>query len=246
MLIILKTNKGRKVAQIDIETKKIINIFDNSELASEFIGCSASNIQAVCRGDRNRTQAYGYNWKYIDDDILSDKISKDEKWIDIKGYENLYKISNYGRVYSYRQNKIMSLKTDSKGYHQISLYKNSIRKEFRVHILVATNFIKNNNQDKDIVNHKDGNKKNNYYKNLEWTTHKENIKHAIDNKLLINDIEHFRKRKVAKLDINTNKILKIYNSIDEASKDIGCHHNSITKVCKGNSKTCKGYKWKYI
>lgn len=33
---------------------------------------------------------------------------------------------------------------------------------------------------KEFVNHKYGDRQNNYYKDLEWTTHSENIKHSYD------------------------------------------------------------------
>lgn len=52
-------------------------------------------------------------------------------------------------------------------------------------------------------------------------------------------------KKVAKIDLNTNQILHIYNSVSEANRDIGGSKH-VTDVCMGKRKTCKGYGWKYI
>lgn len=50
---------------------------------------------------------------------------------------------------------------------------------FYVHYIVACTFLGLPNNPKLEVNHKDGNRLNNYYENLEWITHQENIKHAV-------------------------------------------------------------------
>lgn len=56
-----------------------------------------------------------------------------------------------------------------------------------MHRLVAFTFIENDNSDRICVNHIDGDRNNNHKSNLEWCTHKENIKHARDNNLITDD-----------------------------------------------------------
>ena len=101
-----------------------------------------------------------------------------EKWITIKEY-NDYKVSNYGNILSFKQNKekLLNLISDKKGYLIISLFKNNIQKNFRINRLVAQTFLPNP-ESKPEINHIDGNKQNNYVDNLEWVTHSENMKHA--------------------------------------------------------------------
>jgi group I intron endonuclease len=53
-------------------------------------------------------------------------------------------------------------------------------------------------------------------------------------------------KKVAQIDINTNQILNIYNSIAEAGRAINADRSAITKVCKHHRNECAGYIWKYI
>lgn len=67
-----------------------------------------------------------------------------------------------------------------RGYQHVYLSKPGLRrKKFFIHRLVACAFIPNP-QDKEIVNHKDGNKKNNVQPNLEWMTGSENTQHYYD------------------------------------------------------------------
>ena len=70
-----------------------------------------------------------------------------------------------------------------KGYYQYTLSINGVAKRFKAHKLVTLLFLPppiNNNM---IINHKDGNKHNNHYTNLEWCTYKYNNYHARINKL---------------------------------------------------------------
>ena len=105
-----------------------------------------------------------------------------EIWKDIRGYEGLYQVSNFGNVKSLMFiNNIVKIKRDKilykstrSGYYTVNLCKNGKRLSKQVHRLVAEAFIPNPNN-KKIVNHKDFDRKNNYVDNLEWLTQQENI-----------------------------------------------------------------------
>ena len=98
-----------------------------------------------------------------------------EIWKPIKGYEQLYQVSNLGNISNYR--KIMKPFENNSGYLVIDLRCNKTRKKCLVHRLVAEAFVENSNN-YPLVNHKDGNKHNNASSNLEWCTNSENILHA--------------------------------------------------------------------
>ena len=73
--------------------------------------------------------------------------------------------------------RILKLKTDKHGYFRLGLTKDKKQRFFFLHRLVAQAFIPNPNN-YPIVNHIDGNKKNNNIKNLEWCTYQQNTNHA--------------------------------------------------------------------
>jgi hypothetical protein len=118
---------------------------------------------------------------------------ENEVWLDIKGFEGIYAVSNMGRVKSLAREKKDPYYTKrvlgekllkqfmlNSGYFVVHL-KNSelkINTNFLVHRLVALAFIENIDN-KEQVNHIDGVKTNNRLENLEWLTRSENIKHAI-------------------------------------------------------------------
>lgn len=114
-----------------------------------------------------------------------------EKWIPIKGYEEHYEVSNYGRVrnipraycLTYRGGRYVSKTTvnkptnNGKGYGRVFLSKyNKVTTKY-VHRLVAENWCSNPLKCKEI-NHIDGNKSNNKSDNLEWVTRRQNVIHA--------------------------------------------------------------------
>lgn len=113
----------------------------------------------------------------------------EEIWKDIQGYEGLYKISEHGevkgmerRIKAPQGTRVIKEKTlkpyMSNNYKKVYLCKDGKCKQYSIHRLVATNFIRPA-RDKEVVNHIDGNKMNNHYSNLEWCTQADNNKHAM-------------------------------------------------------------------
>lgn len=123
------------------------------------------------------------------------------KILTLPNYENSYKISNYGKIFSIKNNIYMKLTKNNNGYMQIRLYDNNIKsKTFRVHQLVAYMFVENNNNNK-YVDHIDRVRDNNHYKNLRWVTHKENMNNVSRNRNIL------KNNKI--IDINKDKFIKM-------------------------------------
>jgi len=112
---------------------------------------------------------------------------KKERWkyIKLKNVRHkYYKISSYGNVKNIYDVPISPYK-DKDGYLKCTLYDNEGKRyHFFVHRLVALHFIFRLSKKKNEVNHKyPDNKTDNYYKYLEWCTHRENINHSLQNHL---------------------------------------------------------------
>jgi len=166
----------------------------------------------------------------------------DEIWKEIEGFSN-YQISNYGRVCSLQRKGtkggILKAVPDKDGYMRVHLYKDKKSYHRKVHRLVAKAFIPNPNNYPQI-NHKDGIKNNNYYKNLEWSTVKENHYHAW-NVLGVNG--SLKPRPVIGYNLVTGQIVT-FKCLSDANK-YGFDKSSISKCCLGKRKTHKNYTWQY-
>ena len=181
------------------------------------------------------------------------RLTQKEIWKDVKNYEGLYQVSNYGRVKSLnfdriKKEKIMKSYVDKIGYYSIRLCKNGKSKLVRVHRLVAESFLQRPNKNTE-VNHIDGNKLNNFVDNLEWVTHKENMIHAFKNNLAQYPPPRYGKanaksKSVVQYDKNGNKI-KIWECTKQAGEILKFNYKHISDVCLGKRKTAGGYIWKY-
>lgn len=117
-----------------------------------------------------------------------------EKWKDVKGYEDIYQVSDAGNVRTvdgktttrtingveqerHWRGRTLKQKTDKSGYKRVSLWRGKVHRDFLVHRLVCDAFHWNPELKPD-VNHIDGNPANNRAENLEWATPKENLMHA--------------------------------------------------------------------
>lgn len=165
-------------------------------------------------------------------------------------YKNLdlsdrFLISNTGKLYSKISNKILKTQINKEGYEIVcvSLGSRNNKKILRMHVAVAYMFV-DGYRDDFVVNHKDGNKLNNNFNNLEWVTRKENMRHAVDTGLL----KEFQKSPVKQIDPQTNKIIKIFESIADAHKYLNKppYNGYIYAAVRKMDKTAYGYKWEYI
>lgn len=95
-----------------------------------------------------------------------------------------YYVRDNGTIYSKASNKILSPQLDKDGYEKVQMIStDEKRHRYSVHRVVLENFMPIEDMKELQVNHIDGNKRNNNLSNLEWATCKENIAHAIENKL---------------------------------------------------------------
>lgn len=97
-----------------------------------------------------------------------------EIWKDVIGFEDRYRVSNLGNIYSKYKNKVLTPSKDKDGYRHITLYSGKgYHKFFRMSRMVTINFIPNP-KNLPQVNHKDHIKDNDVVDNLEWCEDYEN------------------------------------------------------------------------
>lgn len=169
-----------------------------------------------------------------------------EIWKDIKDYEELYQISNKGKVRNKRTNNILKNNIGTTGYYQVHLRNQGKPRTFLVHRLVGQAFVLNENNLPE-VNHIDENKLNNLPSNLEWVTSKENCNHgtriARCNGVRRNNTKNMKEVKGVSL-IGDRTI--VFPSANEAGRN-GFDKSSVINCCNGKhgAKTHKGYRWSY-
>lgn len=167
-----------------------------------------------------------------------------EEWIDIKGYEGLYQVSNLGNVRSLNWNKTKTMKNigikRGDGYCFADLFKNGKRHRTFIHRLVASAFLPNPNSFPE-VNHKDENPSNNHVENLEWCSHHYNMVYGTTKDRTALKTGHA----VSQYDMNGN-FVNHYRSLRQAVKAMGGTDSSTIANCaKGIYKQAFGYTWRF-
>ena len=94
----------------------------------------------------------------------------------IKGYEDTYAVSDDGRVFNIRSGNELKQKYNN-GYFTVTLCSNKKKKEYRVHRLVYQAFV-GVLDDTIVIDHIDGNPKNNHKSNLRQIHTRENTNRA--------------------------------------------------------------------
>lgn len=101
-----------------------------------------------------------------------------EEFRPVMGYEDLYEVSNTGKVRSLSRPQELKPEKSNAGYLRVHLRKGGTGRKYSIHRLVATAFVPNL-ESKPCVNHLDSNRVNNDASNLEWATHSENSQHMV-------------------------------------------------------------------
>lgn len=164
---------------------------------------------------------------------------KQEQWIIINDFPN-YAVSNTGLIKRIETNKLIKLQFNKPHrYLQCNIYNGKIVKTFKIHKLVAENFLIKP-IGAECINHIDGNKENNNVLNLEWCTNSHNLQHAYNNKL---------KKKyqfaIYQISLDGQKIVNEFESSLDAERKTGINASNIRKACNGEFLTMNSFQWRY-
>ena len=164
-----------------------------------------------------------------------------ETWKKIAGFD--YEVNESGEV---RRNGKTLKPHITNGYYKHDLYRGAVRTKAYAHRLVLYAFMGKCFFRGAVCNHKDGDRLNNHYTNLEWVTYSENNEHAY--RVLGRKCPHrpsgsksCHARAILQLDLN-GRIIKRYGAIVEAISDFGI---CVERALRGKNKTAYGYKWAY-
>lgn len=179
-----------------------------------------------------------------------------EEWKDVVGYEELFQVSSHGRFFSKRSGKILKLTPTGSGKKGYLAFSTKIGGRdgksllFKAHQEVAKAFLeepskgltrwsKNTHYGTVLVNHIDGDKHNNNYKNLEWCDSKSNMEH-FTNSLAGKESYLSRNRGSAKLDEEQVREIRMMISSGVSQRTLAKKYN-VSRSSINNA--VNGYKW---
>lgn len=170
-----------------------------------------------------------------------------EYWVGIKNHPN-HEASNLGNIRNKKTGRILKQQTNCHGYKCLTID----GQNERVHRIVADSFFDGDHKGLD-VNHIDGVKGNNFIGNLEWCTRSENIRHAFENGLSRSNLnDHLRHKGTRSMKQTTSKAVrvietnKVYPSLKECARQIGCYPSEIGKCCKGQMRQHHGLHFEFV
>lgn len=155
---------------------------------------------------------------------------------DVKGYEGLYAVTSCGKVWSYRNECFLKPLVTRSGYFYVTLHKNGMYKNYRIHRLVADAYIPNTDN-LPYINHKDENKANNCLQNLEWCDAKYNANYGSR----IDRIAASNKKPILQFSLD-GEFVREWPSATDVGREV---KSNICNCLKGKLPSAYGYVWKY-
>ena len=144
-----------------------------------------------------------------------------------------YLVSEDGQIKGL-DGRLMKQAKDTRGYLFVTLNNNYQQYHLSMHRAVAMCYIPNPHNYPQ-VNHKDEDKTNNYYTNLEWCDNKYNSHYSHSKAIIM-------------IDKNTGEILKRFEAVRDVDAYFGFEaHQSVSKCCchKPRYYSAYGYKWEF-
>jgi hypothetical protein len=240
--LIYKSNKNRPIIRLNKDNADEIEKYNSIEDAGKWavenkLTCNSHNGRNAIGNCINglSNSAYGYKWKYIENNNLENEIWKQLVLENIITNDKQYFVSNLGRFKNSVGTIMDNYKVNENGYIRVYIY----NKTYALHRLIALTFLENPDN-KEQVNHKDGNKLNNAVENLEFCTNKENQIH----KFKIGLGNNFT-RKIGQYDLSGN-LIKEFKSISSASKELDIGKSNIRGILTNSRKTAGGFIFKYL
>ena len=159
-----------------------------------------------------------------------------ERWKEVPGFPN-YEASTHGRLRNKTTKKELRGYTSQRGYIRVYLKK----KHKQLHRLVAETWIYNADaNNKCIVDHINRVRDDNRAINLRWASYQQQNKNKTTGQTAF-------KRAVRQICLETNKVLRTFESIVDAGRHMGkMYGGSISHACNGRLKTAYGFKWAYV
>lgn len=142
-----------------------------------------------------------------------------EEYRQVKNYEGLYEVSNSGIV---KRNNKQLKHCLSRGHPQVILCKDGIRKHWYIHKLILLSFDIPNPENKEFIDHIDGNPENNNISNLRWANRSENVRNSKKKNSKLNEKNislNKNKYRVRIKDKNDKSLFdKSFSTLEEAIK----------------------------
>ena len=135
-------------------------------------------------------------------------------------------MTSCGKVWSYKRKKFLN-PGNKDGYLFVNLCKNGKVKKYYIHKLVAQAYLPNP-KNLPEVDHIDNDKTHNYLNNLQWITHRDNVRKSCNKPILQYTIE--------------GEFVREWSSATDVGREV---RSNIWCCLNGKTKSAYGYLWKY-